>query len=144
MSWEAIIPKGIGILPCAGSTPEGEASRLAARIVADELCRGKTSVLSLSLLLCKNNNELAFIENSPVVVVDGCDRKCGYHTIEKLGHLADEVIVVSEIAKNDGMENLTVEAIDVLSHKVAEKISMKVDEIIRRVAEDRRTKPSIV
>lgn len=141
MSWEAIIPKGIGILPCAGDIPEGEVTRLAARIAADELCRGKTSVLSLPLILCGNKEETSFIESSPVIVVDGCDRKCGRHTVEKLGHSADETLVVSEVARSEKVQQLTLEIVDELSHKVAEKIAEKVDKVIRKIAEDRKTKP---
>ncbi len=141
MGWETVLPKGVGVLPCVGEIPKGEVARLAARIAADEFCRGRVTVLSLPLLLCNDEGEVAFVESSPVIVIDGCERKCGCHVVEKMGHKADETLVISEINKEENMENLTAEMMQVLARKVAEKIAEKVDEIIRKVAEDRKTEP---
>ncbi|MEM1658042.1 MAG: putative zinc-binding protein [Candidatus Jordarchaeales archaeon] len=141
MSWEAVIAKGVGVLPCVGDIPEGEVTRIAARIAADDLCKGKATVLSLPLILCGNKEETAFIESSPVIVVDGCERKCGQCAIKKLGYLADETLVVTDIAKSEKIEHLTPEMIDELSYKVAVRIAEKINKILRKIAEDRKIRP---
>ncbi len=141
MGWESFTPKLVGVIPCGGEElPEGEVTRLATGIVVEKLRKGRTSTLCLPLLLRKGENEISFIENYPVIVVDGCSKKCGTCVLRKLGYIPDETVIVSDVAGKLGT-TLSQETVNELSHMVAEEVAKKVDMVFHRIAEDRKTEP---
>ncbi|MCL5256711.1 MAG: putative zinc-binding protein [Chloroflexi bacterium] len=134
----ALPKRKVGIISCSGEEfPEGSVSRMAARIVLEELRPDTTVTLCLPLFLAGNQAERAFAKFYPTIAVDGCDKRCAARATAMYSAEPAHVIVVSEIAKRypelkpesraklgkGGME---------LARLVAEEIAQQVDEILAK------------
>ena len=96
--------KKVGIIACSGEEiPEGTISRVAARIVLDELNPEDTVTLCLPLFLAGDENERAFARFYPTIAVDGCEKLCAKRATEKYSGPVSGSIVVDELLEERGL-----------------------------------------
>ena len=74
----------IGVVSCSGECCSlGTVSRVATRMVLEDLAFGETVTLCLPLFLAGDSGERMFAEKFPTVSVDGCHKLCAKKAIEK-------------------------------------------------------------
>ena len=74
----------IGVVSCSGECCSlGTVSRIATRMVLEDLAFGETVTLCLPLFLAGDSGERMFAEKFPTVSVDGCHKLCAKKAIEK-------------------------------------------------------------
>jgi uncharacterized metal-binding protein len=130
--------KKVGIISCSGEEfTEGTISRVATRLVLEELRPGQTVTLCLPLFLAGGEEERAFARFYPTVAVDGCSKLCAAKGTAKYSAEPAAVVVVSEIAaRHPELKVGPRRALDAdgmaLARRVAEEIAARVDEILAR------------
>lgn len=78
-----IKPK-IGVVSCSGECCSfGTVSRIATRIVLEELKANETVTICLPLFLAGDEGERRFAVEFPTIAVEGCDKLCATKAIEK-------------------------------------------------------------
>ena len=78
-----IKPK-VGVISCSGECCSlGTVSRIATRMVLENLALGETVTLCLPLFLAGDSGERMFAERFPTISVDGCNKLCAKKAIEK-------------------------------------------------------------
>jgi uncharacterized metal-binding protein len=78
-----IKPK-IGVVSCSGECCGlGTLSRVATRLVLEELRPDETVTICLPLFLAGEAEEHSFAKDYPTVSVDGCGKRCAYKAITK-------------------------------------------------------------
>lgn len=93
----------VGIIACSGEEClGGTISRLATRIVLEELKMICTVTLCLPLYLAGGEEERNFAKVFPTISVDGCDKLCAKRSTEKYSGKVNGSIDVSRII---GTEN---------------------------------------
>lgn len=98
--------KKVGIIACAGEEiPEGTVSRVAARIVLEELSPEDTVTLCLPLFLAGDENERAFARFYPTVAIDGCEKLCAKRATEKYSGPVSGSIVVDKLLEKRGLSS---------------------------------------
>jgi uncharacterized metal-binding protein len=96
--------KKVGIIACSGEeVPEGTVSRVAARMVLDELNPEDTVTLCLPLFLAGDEKERAFARFHPTIAVDGCEKLCAKRATEKYSGPVSGSIVVDQLLKERGL-----------------------------------------
>jgi len=74
----------IGVVSCSGECCSlGTVSRVATRMVLEDLAFGETVTICLPLFLAGDSGERMFAEKFPTVAVDGCHKLCAKKAIEK-------------------------------------------------------------
>jgi len=74
----------IGVVSCSGECCSlGTVSRVATRMVLEDLAFGETVTICLPLFLAGDSGERMFAEKFPTVSVDGCHKLCAKKAIEK-------------------------------------------------------------
>jgi uncharacterized metal-binding protein len=130
--------KKVGIISCSGEgCVEGTISRIAARLVLEELRSDKTVTICLPLFLAGGREERAFARDYPTITVDGCEKLCAkIGTEQHSGKPASSIIVSDFIHDREHAElgsrrTLSQEAL-IIAEQVAERITEEVDEILER------------
>ena len=96
--------KKVGIIACSGEEiPEGTISRVAARMVLEELSPEDTVTLCLPLFLAGDENERAFARFYPTIAVDGCEKLCAKRATERYSGPVSGSIVVDELLEGRGL-----------------------------------------
>jgi hypothetical protein len=96
--------KKVGIIACSGEEiPEGTITRVAARMVLDELNPEDTVTLCLPLFLAGDENERAFARFYPTIAVDGCEKLCAKRATEKYSGPVSGSIVADELLEERGL-----------------------------------------
>lgn len=128
----------VGIICCSGEDlPEGTISRVATRLVLEELRPDQTVTLCLPLFLAGGEDERAFARVFPTIAIDGCGKKCAEAGTKKFSGKPVATILVSDVMKKyphlkaKSRERLKPQELE-LARKVAEEIARKVDEILCR------------
>src|SRR3990170_368126 len=94
----SIVIGKVGIVSCSGEEiPEGTISRIATRLVLDELKPGETVTICLSLFLAGGEGERTFAKLYPTITVDSCEKRCAKIGTEKYSGKPFENIVVTDI-----------------------------------------------
>ena len=97
----------IGVISCSGECcVEGTISRIATRLVLEKLRPDNTVTICLPLFSIGEQGERMFTKYFPTIAVDGCDKKCAKNATEKYSGKAARSIVVSDLLKKWGIENL--------------------------------------
>lgn len=131
----------VGIISCSGEEiPEGTISRVATRLVLEELRPAQTVTLCLPLFLAGGKEERAFARFYPTVAVDGCPKLCAAKATAAYSAEPAARVVVSEIVAahpelkaasrrrlGDGGKRL--------ARLVAEEVAARVDAILRQPAQ---------
>ncbi len=74
----------VGVVSCSGECCSlGTVSRIATRMVLEDLAYGETVTLCLPLFLAGDSGERMFAERFPTISVDGCNKLCAKKAIEK-------------------------------------------------------------
>jgi hypothetical protein len=98
--------KKVGIIACAGEEiPEGTISRVAARMVLEELRPEDTVTLCLPLFLAGDERERAFARFYPTIAVDGCEKLCAKRATEKYSGPVATYIVVDKLIERRGLSS---------------------------------------
>jgi len=133
----ALIMNKVGIVSCSGEIPEGTISRIATRLVLEELRPDQTVTICLPLFLAGGEGERTFAKLFPTITVDGCEKRCAEIGTRTYSGKPFATIVVTDILKKCSKLNL--KSRDKLStdewkfaEKVAEEIASKVDEALGR------------
>ncbi len=94
----------VGVIACSGEDlPEGTISRVAARMVLDDLRPGETVTLCLPLFLAGDEKERAFARSYPTIAVDGCGKLCAKRATEKYSGRVSGSIVVGGLLQARGL-----------------------------------------
>ena len=131
-------PLKVGIIPCNGEEiGEGTLTRFACRKVLDSLRPGDTVTICLPLFIAGDKGEQNFAKTFPTITVDGCEKRCSEKSTERLSGRPRFAIVVSELLKERGVKppssrRTLTETDRVAIDLVAEEITRKVDEILRK------------
>lgn len=85
----------IGVVSCSGECCSlGTVSRVATRMVLEDLAFGETVTICLPLFLAGDSGERMFAKEFPTISVDGCHKLCAKKAIEKYsGDMAASVDV---------------------------------------------------
>ena len=100
----------VGIISCSGEEClGGTISRLATRVVLDELKMISTVTLCLPLYLAGGEEERNFAKVFPTIAVDGCDKLCAKRSTEKYsGKINGSVDVSKIIGRENALNSKTV------------------------------------
>jgi len=97
-----IKPK-IGVVSCSGECCSlGTVSRVATRMVLEDLKAGETVTICLPLFLAGDSGERRFAVEFPTVAVDGCHKLCATKAIEKYSGKTAETIDVENLIEEWG------------------------------------------
>ena len=123
------------VIPCSGIGKSfGTISRDATYCVVEELRSGETDTLCLSLLVMGDEDARRSVKSHRCIAVDGCPNECAKKQLE----LSDAKLVANFRAVDILRDNRSLKPKDVtfldedgrkLSRILAEKISMKIDEL---------------
>jgi hypothetical protein len=132
---ESIIRK-VGLISCSGEDlPEGTVSRIATRLVLEELRPMHTVTLCLPLFLAGGESERSFARRQPTITIDGCDKLCARRaTMQHSGKPAASFIV-SEFVDYRGLQPPAHRRVlddheMALARAMAEAIAAEVDTLV--------------
>lgn len=127
----------VGVVSCSGECcVEGTISRIATRMVLEELKPDSTVTICLPLFSIGEKGERMFARYFSTIAVDGCDKRCAKYAIEKYSGKTACSMVVSDMLKNWGVENpgprreLNKDGLDAAA-KVAKEIAAAMDDIFK-------------
>ena len=123
------------IIPCSGIGKSfGTISRDATYCVVEEMKKGETDTLCLSLLVMGDENARSSVKSHPCIAVDGCTNECAKKNLELSdAKLVANLRVVDILRDNRSLKPNGVTFLDEdgrkLSQILAEKIASKIDEL---------------
>ena len=123
------------IIPCSGIGKSfGSISRDATYGVVEELKKGETDTIGLSLLVADDEDARCAVKSHRCISVDGCPNGCAKKTLEASdAKLVASFNVVNILRANRSLKPNSVTFLDEdgrkLSRLLAEKIASKVDEL---------------
>ncbi len=127
-----------GVVSCSGECcVEGTISRIATRFVLEKLKPNNTVTICLPLFSIGEEGERMFAREFPTIAVDGCERRCADHAIEKFSGKTARSLVVSELLKkwgvgNPGSRRELAEEGREAALRLAEEIVAAIDDIYTR------------
>lgn len=134
------LPKKVGIIACAGEEiPEGTISRVAARMVLEELRPEDTVTLCLPLFLAGDEKERAFARFYPTIAIDGCEKLCAKRATEKYSGPVATYIVVDKLIEMRGLssgENRR--ELDESGQQAAEVVAQEIVNQVERIVERKK------
>ncbi|HUS70705.1 MAG TPA: putative zinc-binding protein [Anaerolineae bacterium] len=133
--------KKVGIIACSGEEiPEGTISRVAARMVLEELSPENTVTLCLPLFLAGDENERAFARFYPTIAVDGCEKLCAKRATERYSGPVSGSIVVDELLEERGLSpGRSRRELDEEGQRSAEVIAEEIADQVGRLLGRKRT-----
>lgn len=131
----------VGVVSCSGEgCVEGTVSRIATRLVLEQLGSDRVVTICLPLFLAGEKGERLFAQTFPTIAVDGCDKKCAKIAIEKYSGKTASSIVVEDVIKNLNMPRpKSRRELDEESVKTASKIACQIAEAVDGLSTDRRS-----
>ena len=126
----------VGLISCSGEElPEGTVSRIAARLVLEELRPLHTVTLCLPLFLAGGEAERAFARNQPTITIDGCDKLCARRATAAHSGKPAASFIVSEFIDYRGFappthRRILDEGEMALTRALAEEIAAEVDVLV--------------
>ena len=123
------------IIPCSGiGKPFGSISREATYRVVEDLKKGETDTLCLSLLVMGDKDAIRSVKSHRCIAVDGCPNECSKKNLELLGaKLTADYRVVDFLRHNINLKPRAVTFLDEdgrkLARILAEKIKSRIDEL---------------
>ena len=134
---ETMRPTKVGIIACSGEAlPEGTVTRIAARLVVEELRPDDTVIMCLPLFLAGDEGEQDFAKFFPVVCIDGCEKQCSSLGTERYSGKPTVIIDVKKVMKEMSIRLNPEEVVELeqngmtLARRIAEMAANKVDEIL--------------
>ena len=129
-----IKPK-IGVVSCSGECCGlGTLSRVATRVVLEELRNDQTVTICLPLFLAGETQEHGFAKEYPTIAVDGCGKLCAKKAIAKYSKEPAAGFDIEALLKEWGVEppksrRVLDEKYLEAARRIAELLAAKVDEI---------------
>jgi len=132
--------KKVGIIACAGEDiPEGTISRLAARVVLEELRPENTVTLCLPLFLAGDERERAFARFYPTIAIDGCEKLCAKRATEKYSGPVSSYIVVDKLLHVRGLSaGQSRRELDEAGQRAAEAVAQEIVNQVESVVGKKR------
>jgi len=125
----------VGIISCSGEEClGGTISRLATRVVLEELKMISTVTLCLPLYLAGGEEERNFAKVFPTISVDGCDKLCAKRSTEKYSGKINGFIDVSKIIGNENALNTKVVRNKDLKDEHFQMLEEVASEIIKAIS----------
>jgi uncharacterized metal-binding protein len=128
----------VGIISCSGEDyAEGTISRVATRLVLEQLRPNVTVTICLPLFLAGGKEEREFARDYPTITVDGCDKMCAKVATERYSGKPTSSVVVTDLTRNlycsrlGPRRRLDAESLR-LARRVARGVAHEVDEILGR------------
>jgi len=127
--------KKVGIIACAGEEiPEGTISRVAARMVLEELRPEDTVTLCLPLFLAGDERERAFARFYPTIAIDGCEKLCAKRATEKYsGPVSSYIVVDKLIEMRDLSAGPSRHELDEAGQRAAEVVAQEIVNQVERI-----------
>jgi len=118
----------VGVVSCSGEAcVEGTLSRVATRLVLEDLRSENTVTICLPLFLAGGEGERMFATHFPTIAVDGCKKRCGKIAIEKYsGKTADTLVVTELLEKWEIPRPTSRRALDEKGIKVALRVAQEI------------------
>ena len=122
------------VIPCSGiGKPLGTISREAAYCVVEDLKKGDTDILCLSLLVMGDEESRIKVRNQQCIAVDGCTSECSKKNLQLAGaNLVGSFRVVDLLKDHRDLKPKSTTFIDEDGRRtarlLAEQIASKVDE----------------
>ena len=123
------------IIPCSGIGKSfGTISRDATYCVVEDIKKGETDTICLSLLVMSDEDAKHSVKSHRCIAVDGCPNECAKKTLELSdAKLVANFRVVDILRDNRNLKPNSVTFLDEdgrkLARILAEKIALKVDEL---------------
>lgn len=129
-----IKPK-IGVVSCSGECCSlGTVSRIATRMVLEDLKAGQTVTICLPLFLAGDSGERRFAVEFPTIAVDGCHKLCATKAIEKYSSKIAETVNIEEMFEEWGLEPpMSRRVLTVVDLETTRKIADKIAEIVEDI-----------
>ncbi len=125
----------VGIIACSGEEClGGTISRLATRIVLEELKMISTVTLCLPLYLAGGEEERNFAKVFPTISVDGCDKLCAKRSTEKYSGKVNGSIDVSRIIGTENALNTKIVRNKDLKDEHLQMVEDVASEIIKAIS----------
>jgi uncharacterized metal-binding protein len=128
-------PKKVIIVPCSGiGKTYGAVSREAAYEVTEDMCRGKTQLVPLALLVLGDEESRAALAGHSTITMDGCKLACAAKMVRESGGTVTHEIAVLDVyrrhkdMKPQGIGELNEGGLK-LAHALAEEVSAMVDSL---------------
>lgn len=130
----------VGIISCTGvssdsrCSKEGLIARQAMYKVIEDLRPDKTLLVCLPALAAEVEEDVIFVRDSMVVVIEGCEDECSTKVVERFkGRIYSTYFVndfIKDIELSDSLIDLSPEE-DSISQRIAEKVAQDVDKILQ-------------
>jgi len=123
------------IIPCSGiGKPFGTISREATYCVVEDLKKGETETICLSLLVMGDQDAKLSVKSHRCIAIDGCPNECAKKSLELSdAKLVANFRVIDILRGNRNLKPKEVTFLDEdgrrLARILAEKIALKVDEL---------------
>lgn len=132
--------KKVGIIACGGEEiPEGTISRVAARMVLEELRPEDTVTLCLPLFLAGDERERAFARFYPTIAVDGCEKLCAKRATEKYSGPVSSYIVVDKLIEMLGLSSgQSRRELDEAGQRAAEAVAQEIVNQVEHIMGEKR------
>ncbi|HEY0088977.1 MAG TPA: putative zinc-binding protein [Candidatus Lokiarchaeia archaeon] len=129
--------KKVYIIPCSGiGKVFGTIGRESAFIIVNELAKNNTSLECLPLIVKGKKEVIEALKKNKVIVIDGCPLKCSYNNVmEKVGKVDAQFMTTDIVKENRELKpEQTIipagENTKILSRKLAEQVTKKVEELL--------------
>ena len=129
------MPDPFLIVPCSGiGKPFGTISREATYCVVEDLKKGETDTICLSLLVMEDEDAKLLVKSHRCIAVDGCPNECAKKSLE---HSDAKIVanfrVIDILRENRNLKPKDVTFLDEDGRKIAQiladKMALKVDEL---------------
>jgi uncharacterized metal-binding protein len=129
--------KKVYIIPCSGiGKVFGSIGRETTYMAVNELAKGKAKLECLPLIIKGKKEVIKELKSNKVIVIDGCPLKCSYNNVmEQVGKVDAQFMTTDVVKENRELKPESAiipigENTKILSQKLAEKVSKKVDELL--------------
>jgi uncharacterized metal-binding protein len=135
--------KKVYIIPCSGiGKVFGSIGRETSYIVVNELAKGKAELECLPLIVKGKKEVIKNLKENKVIVIDGCPLKCSYNDVmEQVGKIDAQFMTTDIVKDNRELKPEPPifpigENTKILSRKLAEQVSQKVEELLEKEGEE--------
>ena len=137
--------KKVYIIPCSGiGKVFGSIGRETTYIVVNELAREKAELECLPLIVKGKKEVIEKLKENKIIAIDGCPLKCSYNNVmEQVGKVDAQFMTTNIVKDNRELKPEPSimpigENTKILSRKLAEQVSQKVEELLEKEEEEDR------
>jgi uncharacterized metal-binding protein len=135
--------KKVYIIPCSGiGKVFGSIGRETTFIVVNELAREKAELECLPLIVKGKKEVIEKLKENKIIAIDGCPLKCSYNNVmEQVGKVDAQFMTTNIVKDNRELKPEPSimpigENTKILSRKLAEQVSQKVEELLEKEGEE--------